>query len=245
VDELLNLLQIAAFRERMPRTLSGGQAQRVALARALALDTEILLLDEPFSSLDHTVADISCELIRTVHERRGLTTILVTHDRHYALSLATRIVVLSPLGRILEDGPPQTVYDQPRSLAGARMTGRLVELAGKVLGLENGKVRIATLGTEMVGLSAAESLQGGQQVIAAVRPERFEVFTGPADNAFCCRISGPGPIDQPYDLICTASDGTRFTATVGLPGTQYTAGHELTLRVDPTDLHCFPTSEGA
>jgi ABC-type Fe3+/spermidine/putrescine transport system ATPase subunit len=242
-NELCDLLRIADLKDRRPGTLSGGQAQRVALARSLALDTELLLLDEPFSSLDRPIADLSCELIRTIHQRRKLTTVLVTHDRHYALSLATRVVVLSAEGRILEDAPPRSAYDSPRSLAGARLTGRLAEFAGTVRHSANGNLRIGLLGTELVGIARADSLREGHAVIAVARPERFEVAGGGRENTFRCRVEGPGSVDRPHDILCTAANGERFTAAVARLGMSYPVGHELVLHIDPAHLHCYPAAE--
>ncbi|MCA1661519.1 MAG: ATP-binding cassette domain-containing protein [Novosphingobium sp.] len=95
----------AGFAGRMPRELSGGQQQRVGLARALAIEPEILLLDEPFAALDPVTRDALGKTVRALHDARGLTTILVTHDMAEALLLADRVVVLAQ-GRIVADAAP-------------------------------------------------------------------------------------------------------------------------------------------
>ena len=95
----------AEFARRMPRELSGGQAQRVGIARALAIEPEILLLDEPFAALDPVTRDALGKTVRALHEARGLTTILVTHDMAEAMLLADRVIVLAK-GRIVADATP-------------------------------------------------------------------------------------------------------------------------------------------
>ena len=95
----------ADFACRMPRELSGGQAQRVGIARVLAIEPEILLLDEPFAALDPVTRDALGKTVRALHEARGLTTILVTHDMAEAMLLADRVIVLAK-GRIVADATP-------------------------------------------------------------------------------------------------------------------------------------------
>jgi ABC-type nitrate/sulfonate/bicarbonate transport system ATPase subunit len=94
VDELLELLQIAHLRDRYPDQLSGGQAQRVAFGRALAIQPELLLLDEPFSALDPATRSTMQEWIRLESRREGLTSVIVTHDIDEALLLADEVVLL-------------------------------------------------------------------------------------------------------------------------------------------------------
>ena len=93
------------FAQRMPRELSGGQAQRVGIARALAIEPEILLVDEPFAALDPITRDALGKTVRALHEARGLTTILVTHDMAEAMLLADRVIVLA-VGKIVADATP-------------------------------------------------------------------------------------------------------------------------------------------
>lgn len=95
----------AAFATRLPRELSGGQAQRVGIARALAIEPEILLLDEPFAALDPVTRDALGKTVRAMHEARGLTTILVTHDMAEAMLLADRVIVLAA-GKVVADSSP-------------------------------------------------------------------------------------------------------------------------------------------
>ncbi|WP_294394619.1 ATP-binding cassette domain-containing protein [uncultured Sphingomonas sp.] len=109
VDVAAALTEVALppdFATRLPAQLSGGQQQRVGIARALAGDARLLLMDEPFGALDPVTRDQLGRIIRRLHEQRGLTTILVTHDMAEALLLADRVVVMTA-GRIVADATPR------------------------------------------------------------------------------------------------------------------------------------------
>ena len=114
VGEVLKLLNLSGLEERKVTNLSGGQRQRVALGRALAIDPQLLLLDEPLSNLDAKVRVQLRQEIKTLQNRLGFTAIHVTHDREEAMTMADRIVVMDA-GRIAQAGPPKEVYDRPNS----------------------------------------------------------------------------------------------------------------------------------
>jgi sulfate/thiosulfate transport system ATP-binding protein len=112
VDNLLEVVGLAGFQNRYPNQLSGGQRQRMALARALAVDPQVLLLDEPFGALDAKVREDLRTWLRRLHDEVHVTTVLVTHDQAEALDVADRIAVLNK-GRIEQVGTPTQVYDEP------------------------------------------------------------------------------------------------------------------------------------
>ena len=112
VDYLLEVVGLSGFQNRYPNQLSGGQRQRMALARALAVDPEVLLLDEPFGALDAKVREDLRAWLRRLHDEVHVTTVLVTHDQAEALDVADRIAVLNK-GRIEQVGSPTDVYDAP------------------------------------------------------------------------------------------------------------------------------------
>jgi len=111
-DELLRIVGLDGYQARYPAQLSGGQRQRMALARALAVEPEVLLLDEPFGALDANVRAELREWLRRLHDEVHVTTVLVTHDQEEAMEVADRIVVLNR-GRIEQDGPPRELYERP------------------------------------------------------------------------------------------------------------------------------------
>src|SRR5687768_45100 len=133
VDELLRLVQMSEYRERLPNQLSGGQKQRIALARAMAIDPTVLLLDEPFGALDAKVRVELRRWLRRIHDETGFTTLFVTHDQEEALELADRVVVMSQ-GRIEQDGSPDTVYAEPATPFVYDFLGRSNQIAGQVDG---------------------------------------------------------------------------------------------------------------
>ena len=112
VDNLLEVVGLTGFQRRYPGQLSGGQRQRMALARALAVDPQVLLLDEPFGALDAKVREDLRSWLRRLHDEVHVTTVLVTHDQYEALDVADRIAVLNK-GRIEQVGTPTQVYDSP------------------------------------------------------------------------------------------------------------------------------------
>ena len=112
VNELLELIQLPGFGDRYPSQLSGGQRQRVALARALAVQPEVLLLEEPFGALDAKVRQELRNWLRRLHDEVHLTSIFVTHDREEAMAVADKIVVMNQ-GRVEQIGTPAEVYDNP------------------------------------------------------------------------------------------------------------------------------------
>jgi sulfate/thiosulfate transport system ATP-binding protein len=112
VDELLKIVGLDGYHRRYPNQLSGGQRQRMALARALAVEPEVLLLDEPFGALDANVRAELREWLRRLHDEVHVTTVLVTHDQEEAMEVADRIVVLNH-GRVEQDGPPRELYERP------------------------------------------------------------------------------------------------------------------------------------
>jgi sulfate transport system ATP-binding protein len=128
VQELLDLVQLGDLGQRYPAQLSGGQRQRVALARALAVDPEILLLDEPFGALDARVRSDLRRWLRGLHDRIHVTSVFVTHEQEEAFDLADRIAVMNK-GKIEQLADPQTLYTQPASPFVCRFLGEVNELS--------------------------------------------------------------------------------------------------------------------
>ncbi|MDE0134173.1 MAG: ABC transporter ATP-binding protein [Acidimicrobiaceae bacterium] len=122
VAEVLQLVGLSGFEERDVATLSGGEAQRVSLARALAPEPRVLLLDEPFGSLDRLLRERLIDELRPVLDQVGVTAVHVTHDHHEAFALADRIAVMAS-GRLLRIGTPEDVWTDPRTAQVARFLG--------------------------------------------------------------------------------------------------------------------------
>ena len=129
-DELLELVGLVGLGERMPKQLSGGQQQRVALARALALEPDVLLLDEPLGALDAKIRTELRRSLKAIQQHLGVATILVTHDQEEAFDLADRIGVMS-YGRLIEVGTPRDLYMHPQTEFVASFLGTANILLGK------------------------------------------------------------------------------------------------------------------
>ncbi|MEV5648559.1 sulfate ABC transporter ATP-binding protein [Nocardia sp. NPDC052254] len=132
VDELLEIVGLGGFQHRYPAQLSGGQRQRMALARALAVDPQVLLLDEPFGALDAKVRHDLRTWLRRLHEEVHVTTVLVTHDQEEALDVADRIAVMNA-GRIEQVGTPEDVYDRPANEFVMSFLGAVAKLNGHLV----------------------------------------------------------------------------------------------------------------
>jgi iron(III) transport system ATP-binding protein len=132
--EVLALVGLLVFQDRAPHQLSGGQQQRVALARALAPRPKLILLDEPFSSLDAQLRASTRLEVRRILEQIGATALLVTHDQEEAMAFADRLIVMRD-GRIEQEGSPERVYAQPRTAFVANFLGRTNLIPGRATGL--------------------------------------------------------------------------------------------------------------
>ena len=170
VGELLDLVGLPGMEHRRPDQLSGGEAQRVALARALAPRPAVVLLDEPFSSLDVALrAGLRAE-VRRILRAAEVTTLLVTHDQDEALSLGDQVVVMFD-GRVVQAGPPEAVYRRPAATQVAVFLGDANEVPGEVRG--------GTLHSELGPLAVAGELADGPAT-ALVRPEDIDLL--PVDD---------------------------------------------------------------
>ncbi len=165
VAEMLRLVKLERFAERLPRALSGGQQQRVAIARALAIHPKVLLLDEPLSNLDAELRQDVAREIRLLQKGRGLTTIMVTHDQQEAMTMADRLVIMRD-GRVQQVGRQEDLYERPATPFVARFIGGSNLVRGT---LSDGSLR--TAGGSVLRL--AGRYPGGGAATAAVRPERI------------------------------------------------------------------------
>ena len=190
VAEILAMLKLEGFGERNVTQLSGGQRQRVALGRALAINPELLLLDEPLSNLDARIREDVRHEIKALQAKLGITTIHVTHDREEAMVMADRIAILDA-GRIAQLGSPEEVYNRPNSPFVASFMG-----AGNVLELEarpaDGGTRIEASSHNDAVLVRGSALAG--PVVAHFRSEAARL--GPADAAGAERLLLRGRIVQ-------------------------------------------------
>jgi putative spermidine/putrescine transport system ATP-binding protein len=199
-DRLLELVHLADQSNRFPHELSGGQQQRVALARALAIEPQVLLLDEPLSALDAKVRSTLRDEIRRIQTEVGITTVFVTHDQDEALAIADRVAVIFA-GRLEQIAPPAELYERPRTARVADFVG----LSNHIRGMAQGRTA-AVLDAELPLLEGSAT---DGEVIALVRPEAIELQPDPAGPARVAAVSFLGSIAR---VRVTLGDGTSLLA---------------------------------
>ncbi len=188
VEQALDLVNMTPYIDRRATQLSGGQQQRLSLARALVRQPKVLLLDEPLSNLDAKLREQMRSELRLIQQRIGITTIFVTHDQVEALSLSTRIAVMSG-GRVVQEGTPREIYLEPNSEFVADFVGATSFVAGRVV--TSGSVAL-TLETELGTFDCRPdpTLLVGTAALIALRPESLVVtdVPGESDNCFAGEV---------------------------------------------------------
>lgn len=190
VDAALALVELSDKADSQPSQLSGGQRQRVSLARALVRDPKVLLLDEPLSALDANLRDAMQVELKHLHEKLGITFIMVTHDQTEALAMADRIVLMQH-GRIVQSGTPSELYDRPATPYVARFIGKSNFVSGTIQSIHSECVEV-NLGGEIVQIKHTESgFHVGDPVNVCVRPEKSSLrLKGSAGDDNKNRLAG-------------------------------------------------------
>jgi ABC-type Fe3+/spermidine/putrescine transport system ATPase subunit len=172
VQELLDLVELGAYGDRLIDRLSGGQQQRVALARALSVEPKVLLLDEPLSNLDANLRLVMREEIRRLQRRLRITTVFVTHDQFEAMAISDRIVVMRD-GLIEQVGSPIEVYERPANEFIAGFVGYVNLVDGRITSIDSAS-RLAVVDTahgEIEVLLDQPGIDEGDDVLIVIRPE--------------------------------------------------------------------------
>lgn len=169
-DKFMELMKISEYANRLPEKLSGGQQQRVALARALAIEPDVLLMDEPLSNLDAKLRVEMREVIKEIQNRLGITTVYVTHDQEEAMAISDRIAVMNG-GVIQQIGTPKSLYQRPSNKFVATFIGRSNILPATIKG---NNTLVFENGYEVV-MDNLVSVSDGQKVCVSVRPEEFVI----------------------------------------------------------------------
>ena len=233
VAEMLGIIGLPDLGARYPFQLSGGQQQRVALARALAIQPQVLLLDEPLSALDAQIRVSLRSEIRAIQQKLGITTIYVTHDQEEALSMSDRIVVMHK-GRADQVGTPVEIYNRPTTRFVASFVGTLNQIEGRVEDAASGHVIAA--GQSLV-LGRRLDQANGTAVALAFRPEALHRGDHPGEISLTGRIAEVhflgAVIRMKVDLGGTLVSLDSFNrAGADLPR----AGDEVTLSISSGDV---------
>jgi iron(III) transport system ATP-binding protein len=177
VDDILNVVQINEYKDRMPEKLSGGQQQRVALARAIVIRPDVLLMDEPLSNLDAKLRIDMRNAIKEIQKEVGITTIYVTHDQEEAMAVSDRIAVMKS-GVIQHVGTPQEIYQRPANIFVATFIGRTNIIDGTLtIGQADSRIQLSEGYHENLVNINVPSAQAGTAipVKVSVRPEEFVI----------------------------------------------------------------------
>ena len=208
VKELLNLVQLDWVGDRYPSQLSGGQRQRIALARALAIEPKVLLLDEPFGSLDAQVRKELRQWLRRFHDELHITSLFVTHDQEEALEVADRIVVMNK-GRVEQVGTPQEVYHKPANVFVLNFLGNVNLFQGRVI---DGKLYL--------GNAPANVGQGAKAANLYIRPHQFDVSRkSQGDNAIRATVKYINLAGSSVKLVLISESGNILQ--VEIPQEEY------------------------
>ncbi|MEU8249771.1 ABC transporter ATP-binding protein [Nonomuraea sp. NPDC048916] len=229
VEEVLTLVGLSGYGDRMPHHLSGGQQQRVAVARALAPRPSVILLDEPFSALDAALRTELRRDVRAALRADGATGILVTHDQGEALSVADQVAVMRE-GRVLQSGPAVEVYRAPADAWVAAFVGEAVFLrAGNGVRPVTGGT---ALSTALGPITVAELPGGTGDLTVMVRPEQIRVTTASAGPAVTATAIGHDFHGHDATVTLHLADGTRITARVPGHAVPVTVGATVGVQVE-------------
>lgn len=233
VDEMLDMIEMTGFGDRMPGQLSGGQQQRVALARMLATDPRVLLFDEPLSALDRNLRDTLKYSILDLQRRTKKTAIYVTHDQSEAFAISDRIFVMNK-GRVEQAADQLDIYLRPATEFVANFVGdnNAIPATIESIAVDADGVRTARVKAGAVELSgfAPESLAVGDRVLAFVRPENIEVVGANT------RREGDGLVSGTVEQIVFEGPTVRLTVDVdGVPVNVSASGVERLTLLDKGD----------
>ncbi|MGL5283848.1 MAG: sulfate/molybdate ABC transporter ATP-binding protein [Plesiomonas shigelloides] len=240
VNTLLELVHLGHLAGRYPNELSGGQRQRVALARTLAVEPQVLLLDEPFGALDAQVRKELRRWLRQLHDELHVTSLFVTHDQEEALEVADRIVVMNK-GQVEQIGSPEEVYETPATPFVHQFLGTVNLLPAQIQGQQ------IHFDGHVLPASSALDYAFGSQAVAFVRPHDIEVL--PADvnvgtPARVSRLLRLGAVTR-VEFITEVTDSRQAVIEVEMNRDQLSRlGLALGSRVRlcPQRVHIYPDS---
>ena len=207
--EVLELVQLSQFADRLPSQLSGGQQQRVALARALAPNPRVLLLDEPLSALDLKLRQAVRLELQQLQQETGITFIFVTHDQEEALTMSDRIAVIEA-GEVQQIGNARDIYEEPNNKFVANFIGETNLIDVSVNGLSDGVATLTLPGGAQFSCPAAQGAEPGTGHLS-VRPERV-TLTKPADGLLTGRVTRLIYLGTDMQIEVTLDDGEVVTS---------------------------------
>jgi putative spermidine/putrescine transport system ATP-binding protein/spermidine/putrescine transport system ATP-binding protein len=235
VQRALDVVRLPGLGDRFPTQLSGGQQQRVALARAIVIGPDVLLLDEPLSSLDAGLREEMRVELKTIQRTLGITTLFVTHDQAEALAMSDKIVLIQG-GRKAQEGAPQDVYASPRNRFVAGFLGHSNFLDGRLDGRQGDLVWLAVTGGPRLLITAPRAADGSM-ASAVIRAERVSVRDGPEEPGATRLPARVAAIDYQGTTVryFLDVDGFRLQAIDMIDGRPLAEGAAVTVTVRASD----------
>lgn len=246
VSDILKVVQIEQFKDRLPERLSGGQQQRVALARAIVIHPSVLLMDEPLSNLDAKLRIEMRSAIRDVQKEVGITTVYVTHDQEEALAISDRIAVMKD-GVVQHVGTPKEIYTRPKNVFVATFIGHSNLYKG-IIEIKDGATFVKFEKGYTVKMDNLKSgIKNGQKVVIAVRPEEFIISNKGLESkikttTFLGRYTNYEIIFN-TDEILEGQAAIELSQDIGTADNIYNEGDSLFLEVNPKKINVF-TEDG-
>ncbi len=244
ICDVIRTLRLETLENKYPHQISGGQQQRTAIARAVIRRPKLLLLDEPFNSLDHAVRRKMHRETRRYQKYFNIPIILVTHDMDELHSLADWVVLYND-GRVEQTGRPQDVFARPATRAAARLIAaknifdvEVKSVAGGVAELSNDRVRF---------FAKADNQKVGDKVVCCIRPEHIFVVepNASAENRIAAVVVDIVRNASSYDLFLKIGDGS-YTLELRVSAEQFkrhgvSLGKDIFVSVEPCDVHLIKT----
>jgi len=237
VNEVLDIMNLREYKERMPSQLSGGQQQRVALARALVMEPGVLLFDEPLSNLDAKLRLTMRDEIRRIQQQIGITAIYVTHDQSEAMSMSDLVIVMNK-GKIEQVGSPIDIYQRPQTRFVADFIGTANFVEGTVSAVEENHIIVKTNSGELK--INRTGFKAGDRVTVVIRPEAVRLTKGESHVGIVTKSVFMGQI-QEYEV---EYDGQIIQISEHNPILENTfaVGTFVSLQFAEQSLHVIPTT---
>lgn len=254
VRKALDLVELTSKADRMPNELSGGERQRVALSRAIIRQPKVLLLDEPLSALDANLRENMRVELRHLHQRLGLTFVMVTHDQTEALVMSDRVVVMER-GRVAQIGTPSDLYDHPTSTYVASFIGVSNVLTGHVSQSRGDEITINYGADHMTAAKHGHTYADGDPIYMTIRPEKASLVANPKSAGKKSNLL-KGTVREVFfqGSIARASidlaSGDTFIIDLFLPNTSAQSdlpqhGSPVTVAVEPHNVNTFAAEGGS
>lgn len=246
VSDILKVVKISDYKDRLPERLSGGQQQRVALARAIVIHPSVLLMDEPLSNLDAKLRVEMRSAIRDVQKEVGITTVYVTHDQEEALAISDRIAVMKD-GVVQHVGTPKEIYTRPKNIFVSTFIGHSNLFKGSVEIKDNETFVKFEKGYTIKMNNLKRNIKNGQKVVIAVRPEEFIISNkGLVSNVKTATFLGRYTnyeIIFNKDEILEGQAAIELSQDIGTADHIYNEGDRVLLEVNPKKINVF-TEDG-